>query len=136
MAVSLQHRTPEIITGFQYDYDIDLGAEPLDDVHTWKDDAVCHGMSDLFDLATEIPRTKEERAGIKQDNRYKLAAARPLCFSCPVFEECWNDAYDNGDVGVIRAGALLNHELRAIRIKRLVIAWDIYMRLKKRKKNE
>lgn len=99
---------------------------------TWKDRANCHGLHDLFDLEGDPKFTKEARRERRHDNKYKIRTARELCFACPVFEECWNDAYDHEDIGVIRAAALLDNEIRAVRIKRLVVAWDIYQRNKEK----
>lgn len=121
--------------GFQYDPDLVLAEGEEINVETWKDLAECHGMTYLYDLNTNKAQTRSERQSMFAENRYKLATARPICFRCPVFEECWNDAYDQDDVGVIRAGALLNSEIKALRVKRLVVAWDAYQRYKE-KKNE
>lgn len=117
----------------QYTYEPGLVLASNEEVElTWKDRANCHGLHDLYDLDMELVPTKKGRRQRRRENKYKLRTARVLCYSCPVFEECWNDAYDHGDEGVIRAAALLDNAILAVRIKRLVLAWDTYQRNKEK----
>lgn len=55
---------------------------------TWKDEALCHGMWEIFDgVDDEYPR---------------LAEAKAICARCPVFEQC--KAAGKNEVAGIWAG--------------------------------
>ena len=103
------------------------------DVDTWRDEGRCQNLYPIFDLPDQDDvRSRRRRMVI---NREHIAVARPICFECPVFKECWDDAYDNVDntLGVIRAGALLNSPVKKQRLKRLVIAHELYVQYHERK---
>lgn len=94
----------------------------------WQDDGLCHGMWSIFDLPQ-----RPDGTGDRKRYREHLRWARPICFECPVFQECWDDAYDNHSQGVVQAGALLGHTFGAVRKRRLIIAYDMYLEYQNRK---
>ena len=94
---------------------------PEEDVRTWKDRALCHGLSAIFDLEESAGITKIPVIRSRAENKARLQVARELCDDCPVFQECWNDAWENDAVGVIRAGTALGSDVLAIRRKRLMM---------------
>lgn len=101
------------------------------DVESWRDLGLCRGLFHIYDLPdSEMSRKKRFAA-----NQERVRLARPICFECPVFQKCWDDAYDNIDntEGVIRAGALLHSSVVKQRIKRLVLAHDLYVQYHERK---
>ncbi|QGJ93010.1 hypothetical protein PBI_CHIDIEBERE_124 [Gordonia phage Chidiebere] len=103
------------------------------DVDTWRDEGRCQNLYPVYDLPDrEDTPSRRQRMKI---NREHLSVARPICFECPVFTACWDDAYDNIDItlGVIRAGALLNSEVKNQRLKRLVVAHELYLQYHERK---
>lgn len=80
----------------------------LYDIHKWKLDGLCNGSPDLFDLEEE---DKFGAPGARKRNIKRVKEAKPICFQCPVFNECSEDALANVKMvnGVIRAGARLGN---------------------------
>lgn len=125
--VSSGHEVPaddEAPRGYDYEPGLQI-AEDVSDLSVewqWQDDALCHDMHEVFDLAT--PFNNEDRARTRSENKYRTATARKICFECPVFQECWDDAItaDAIPVGVIRAGARLVSAFQKVREKALMNA--------------
>ena len=81
---------------------------PLDGARDWRDDALCHGMYEMFDLQ-ELTNAGQMRTVQRRDDAYRVRAARNVCYECPVFQECWDEALVEMPTGVIRAGARLGN---------------------------
>ena len=94
-------------------YQLELGTDYTDweEIVRWQDLALCHGMEDLFDFrrfSGEIgDSAKGKREELRNEIRDKKEIAEPICFECPVFNECWFDAYERLPVSVFQAGAAL-----------------------------
>ena len=80
----------------------------LYDIHKWKLAGLCNGSPNLFDLEEE---DKFGEPGARKRNAKRAKEAKPICFQCPVFDECSEDALANVKTvnGVIRAGARLGN---------------------------
>lgn len=93
------------------------------DVVRWQDEALCIGHQATFDLSRysgEIGESdRRTRAELKQEVREKRELAEPICFECPVYNECWFDAYNHLPVSVIQAGAVLTSAAEGRRKRQL-----------------
>ena len=71
---------------------------------TWRDEAACRGLTDLF-------------FNDKQDSPHDTAAARAVCATCPVRVDCADYAADMGEVYGVWGG-LTTQQLRKRRYQR------------------
>lgn len=124
---------PEQGRAFQLSVSVDWA-----DIIRWQDQALCHGMEDVFDFrrfSGEIGDSdKTTRAELREEVREKKRLAEPICFSCPVFNECWFDAYARLPVSVFQAGAALTsgaEEQRRLRLEEALIKQQNWYRNKK-----
>lgn len=119
-------------SGYDYEPGLQLVPSRLDEVgkrDRWQDEGLCHGSYELFDLV-DMEAVDIEKDEVKSQNSYRVRAARRICFECPVFETCWDDALLTLPNGVIRAGARLNNPLPKKRERALTVAWDSYQQYK------
>lgn len=101
----------------------------------WTFHALCHGMYDVFDL--QINQNFQQHEDQKLENNYRARAAQPICFECPVFTECHEDALERLPVGVIQAGARLSSPFGKQREKALLrahIKWQEHQSKMKRRR--
>lgn len=103
----------------------------------WRYEALCHEQYDVFDLHTENNHTQTIEQKI--ENRYRIRAARRICFECPVFQQCHEDALERLPISVVQAGARLSSPFAKQRERALLrahIAWQHHKFRKKRKRLE
>lgn len=120
-------------------YQIELGIDYTDweEIVRWQDLGLCHGMTDLFDFrrfSGEIgDSNKASRRELRDEVREKKKRAEPICFECPVFNECWFDAYERLPISVFQAGAALTsaaEEQRRARLEESLVKQQSWFRNK------
>lgn len=77
------------------------------EVEDWRDDAACRGVYDLF-------TAPDEERGVARAVRE--AAAKDICWECPVRQECTDEGLAIRDTWSIRGG--LTPEERGLLIRR------------------
>lgn len=143
---------PEVPKGFSYEPGLILSQTSNDDEERWQDKALCHGAESLFDIPDDtevdydylledpVARKQYHRARA-EEVQYRRRAAKKLCYECPVFQECWDDAFHGPDgkvpdYGVIRAATALTNWFAVKREAALIVSlakYDEHMERKKKR---
>lgn len=119
--------------GFDYQPGLHLVPDLSDDAeYRWQNEALCHGLYEVFDL---VDGQGQGDASAAHENKYRLKAARKICFECPVFQDCWDDAFMTLPRSVIRAGARLSNGFAKTREEKLLTSYALWQEHKSKKEH-